>query len=310
MAGGRTGLGAGEGNVEGDVVAGPEGVGLVVAHFDAAAAVTGAEAVGGDVFNLRTLQPGQVGRGGGAFHHEGRLKHADVEVPVGDADIGDRHLVEQRIALARRLDRGDGAGRGGRRAGRAGDGGGRGAGGVLAAIAAARVQADFILEVAEGLALDAEIGPAHHRAAGEVGGTGKAGRMGRVLRKAGEVGLHAGADGQGETTIAGSEGGAAIVEIPDRGIIALLQGGEAGAVGHGAIVLRGERVFQRLHAGGQFGIGHAAVAGCVTDILGKNQWRLDRIGLVRGARASGDGDDSGPGHQRQFPQFHTRSPLL
>src|SRR6185437_15096929 len=95
MARGRAGLAAGKGDIEGDIVAGPEGVGLVVAHFDAAAAVAGAEAVGGDVLDLRTLQPGQVRRRGGAFHHEGRLENADVEMPVRDADVGDRHLVEQ-----------------------------------------------------------------------------------------------------------------------------------------------------------------------------------------------------------------------
>src|SRR6185437_4029456 len=143
MGRGRAGLAAGKGDVEGDIVARPEGVGLGPAHFDAAAAVAGAEAVGGDVLDLGALQPGQVRRRGGAFHDEGWLKHADIEVPVGDADVSDRHLVEQRIALAARTDRRRRTGRGRRRAWRAGDGGGRGATGIEAAIAAAGVQAYF-----------------------------------------------------------------------------------------------------------------------------------------------------------------------
>src|SRR6185503_9934716 len=110
------------------------------AHFDTAAGIARTERVGGDVVDLRPLDEGKLRGGIHAFEHEGRFDDADVQLEMRDAEIGDTRDVDQRIAFA---------------AGDAGSG---------AAVRATAIQAELIEEVAERLALDAEIGPAHERA--------------------------------------------------------------------------------------------------------------------------------------------------
>ena len=74
------------------------------------------------------------------------------------------------------------------------------------------------------------------------------------------------------------------------------------------------RVFQRLNAGGEFGIGNAAGAGR-DGVLGQHQVGLARVVLfVRRLccclGSAGHGNDGCPRHQRQFPHFHARQSLL
>ena len=280
---GAAGLAAREGNVEGKIVTGPQKIGFVPANFNTTTGVAGAKGIGGDVFNIRTFHPGQVGRRGRAFHHEGRFDHADIEVPVRNAGIGDHRLVQQRIAFT---------------------GVGHARCAEAAAVGAARVQAEFVRKVGIGFAFDAEIGAAHDSTRAEVGRAAEAGAMGLVLvlHEAGIVGLESGAEGEGEAAVTGREGGAAIVEIPHRRIVALFQGRQAGAVGGGAIGGTGLRVFQHLETGGEFGIGDAARSR--GDVLRDNHG-VDgfAVVLLGGLRAGGGhGDD---GHARhQCPDFH------
>ena len=74
---------------------------LLEAHFDAAAAVAGAEGVGGDVVDFRPLEEQKRAEDvDDAFEHEGRLDDADVEVEMVDAGVGDARHVDERIAFA------------------------------------------------------------------------------------------------------------------------------------------------------------------------------------------------------------------
>ena len=213
-------------------------------------------------------------------------------MPVRNAGIGDDRLVQQRIAFT---------------------GFGTPEAPKLPPSETAGIETDFIGEVAIGLAFDAEIGAAHHGARAEVGGTGEAGAgdLALVLVVAGKVQLEAGAEGQGEAAVTRSKGRAAIVEIPDRGIVALFQGRKTGAVSGGAIDLGGLRVFQRLDAGGEFGIADALAAG-LRQILRQDQiGNLGRVVVGFGGLRAGGGGHGDDGHARhQCPDFHYPQSLV